>query len=80
MVEKQKRPKLNLNLVVDNTLFNDVLDVKWYNTSLIEEWGWGGGIRLPPMNTSEFRLRVVKLDSTLVMPIFMYIYADLNKR
>lgn len=74
MVEKQKRPKLNLNLVVDNTLFNDVLDVKWYNTSLIEEWGWGGGIRLPPtMNTSEFRLRVVKLDSTLVMPILLNI-------
>ena len=67
MVEKQKLPKLDFNLVVDNTLFNDVLEVnwsKWNNSSLKEVLG--DGFELPPTkNTSEFRLSVVKLDSAL---------------
>lgn len=46
---KKKFPQLNNNLVVDNSLFNDVLDINWSNWAIFQIF-------------SEFRLSVVKLD------------------
>lgn len=48
---KKKFPKLNFNLVIDNTLFNDMLDLQWI------KWD-------TPENISKFRLGIVKLNST----------------
>ncbi len=51
MVQKKQLPKLNFNLVIDNTLFNDMLDLQWI------KWD-------TPENISKFRLSIVKLNST----------------
>lgn len=63
MDEKEKLPRLNRNLVINNTLFNDVLDLMWIRLAV-------------PEDTSELRLSIVKLDFRFAWPILQQYIHD----